>query len=79
MFWVSERWLGGLLTNFKTVSNSIERLKELEQMKESDNWDAETKKERLELQREPGQEEQGLAGIKDASMARGPFYHRPQA
>ncbi|MBN2077368.1 MAG: 30S ribosomal protein S2 [Spirochaetes bacterium] len=65
MFWVSERWLGGLLTNFKTVSNSIRRLKDLEQMKESDNWDAETKKERLDLQRELDKKNKVLAGIKD--------------
>lgn len=65
MFWVSERWLGGLLTNFKTVSNSIRRLKDLEQMKESDNWDAETKKERLDLQRELDKKNKVLVGIKD--------------
>ncbi len=65
MFWVSERWLGGLLTNFKTVSNSIRRLKDLEQMRENDLWDAETKKERLELQRELDKKEKILKGIKD--------------
>ncbi len=65
MFWVSERWLGGLLTNFKTVSNSIRRLKDLEHMKESDNWDAETKKERLDLQRELDKKNKILVGIKD--------------
>jgi len=65
MFYVSERWLGGLLTNFKTVSNSIRRLKELEQMKERDSWDAETKKERLELQRELDKKNKVLSGIKD--------------
>jgi len=43
-FYVSERWLGGLLTNFKTVSRSIQRLKELEQMEITGKWDAETKK-----------------------------------
>jgi len=65
MFYVSERWLGGLLTNFKTVSNSIKRLKELEVMRERDAWDAETKKERLELQRELDKKNKVLAGIKD--------------
>ncbi|HQO03794.1 MAG TPA: 30S ribosomal protein S2, partial [Spirochaetota bacterium] len=52
MFYVSERWLGGLLTNYQTVSKSIERLKDLEKMEETDQWDAETKKEILELKRE---------------------------
>jgi len=70
MFYVSERWLGGLLTNFKTVSNSIRRLKELEAMRERDSWDAETKKERLELQRELDKKNKVLAGIKD--MAKHP-------
>jgi len=65
MFYVSERWLGGLLTNFKTVSNSIRRLKDLEYMKEKDQWDAETKKERLDLQRELDKKDKVLAGIKD--------------
>lgn len=65
MFYVSERWLGGLLTNFKTVSNSISRLKELEEMQEKDMWDAETKKERLELQRELDKKAKVLNGIKN--------------
>ncbi len=65
MFYVSERWLGGLLTNFKTVSNSVRRLKDLEAMRDRDTWDAETKKERLELQRELDKKNKVLAGIKD--------------
>jgi len=65
MFYVSERWLGGLLTNFKTVSNSIRRLKDLEAMSENDRWEAETKKERLELQRELEKKEKVLSGIKN--------------
>lgn len=65
MYYVSERWLGGLLTNFKTVSNSISRLKELEEMQEKDMWDAETKKERLELQRELDKKAKVLNGIKN--------------
>lgn len=65
MYYISERWLGGLLTNFKTVSNSIQRLKELERMQEHDSWDAETKKERLELQRELDKKNKVLSGIKN--------------
>ncbi len=65
MYYVSERWLGGLLTNFKTVSNSIQRLKDLEKMQASDSWDAETKKEILELQRELGKKNKVLNGIKN--------------
>ena len=65
MFYVAERWLGGLLTNFKTVSNSIERLKQLEKMKETGKWEAETKKEILELERELEKKKKVLDGIKD--------------
>ncbi|MCL2155871.1 MAG: 30S ribosomal protein S2 [Leptospirales bacterium] len=65
MFYVSERWLGGLLTNFKTVSNSINRLKDLERMQSTDSWDAETKKEILELQRELAKKNKVLSGIKN--------------
>ncbi len=67
MYFVAERWLGGLLTNFKTVSNSIDRLKELEKMQENDSWDAETKKERLDLQRELEKKNKVLCGIKNMS------------
>lgn len=65
MFFVAERWLGGLLTNFNTVSNSIQRLKSLERMSETGEWDAETKKEILDLTRELAKKHKVLAGIKD--------------
>lgn len=65
MYYISERWLGGLLTNFQTVSESIKRLKDLQRMRDNDDWDAETKKERLELQRELEKKEKFLLGISD--------------
>ena len=65
MYYVSERWLGGLLTNFKTVGNSIQRLKDLESMKENDSWEAETKKERLDLLRELEKKNKIFSGIKN--------------
>lgn len=65
MFYVSQRWLGGLLTNFHTVSNSIERLKSLEAMAESGVWEAETKKEILELNHELSKKKKVLSGIRD--------------
>ncbi len=65
MFYISERWPGGLLTNFHTVKQSIQRLKDLEQMSETGNWDAETKKEILELQREQAKKSKMFSGIKD--------------
>lgn len=64
-FYVSERWLGGLLTNFKTASKSIERLRDLEQMRDNDSWEAETKKERLELGRELEKKNKTFSGIKN--------------
>jgi small subunit ribosomal protein S2 len=65
MYFVSERWLGGLLTNFETVGKSIERLKNLERMEETGQWDAETKKEILDLTRELEKKRKVLSGIKD--------------
>ena len=65
MYYVAERWLGGLLTNFKTVRNSIDRLKQLEKMKETGKWEAETKKEILDLERELEKKKKILDGIKD--------------
>ena len=65
MYYVSERWLGGLLTNFNTVSVSIQRLKELERMKETGHWDAETKREILDLERELEKKDKMLSGIKN--------------
>lgn len=65
MYWVSERWLGGFLTNFQTVSHSIRRLHDLEKMQEQDVWDAETKKERLELSRELEKKDKVFSGIKE--------------
>lgn len=67
MFYVSERWLGGLLTNFHTVSKSIQRYKALESMNTTGVWDAETKKEILELSRELAKKQKVLEGIKEMS------------
>lgn len=65
MPYVSRRWLGGMLTNFKTVKQSIRRLKELEQLVESGGLERMTKKEALQLRRELEKLNQGLGGIKD--------------
>lgn len=64
-FYIHNRWLGGLLTNFKTVQNSIKRLKEIEAMQEDGRAEKLTKKERLELDREHEKLMKNLAGIKD--------------
>ena len=67
MYYVSNRWLGGLLTNWNTVKKSIGRLKHLEKMLENNSFEQEarTKKEQLGLQRELEKLRKTLGGIKD--------------
>jgi small subunit ribosomal protein S2 len=65
MPYVSHRWLGGMLTNFRTVRGSINRLKELEQMETDGTFAKLVKKEVLELTRERDKLERSLGGIKD--------------
>ena len=64
-FYVNQRWLGGLLTNFQTVQKSIQRMKDIEAMRTDGRFDALTKKERLGLDREHSALEKNLAGIRD--------------
>jgi small subunit ribosomal protein S2 len=64
MPFVSYRWLGGMLTNYKTVKQSVKRLKELEQMAEDGSFERITKKEGLGLKREQDKLERSLGGIK---------------
>ena len=63
--YVSHRWLGGMLTNFRTVRQSINRLKELEQMEKDGSFQKLVKKEVLQLTRERNKLERSLGGIKD--------------
>ncbi|MEM7054184.1 MAG: 30S ribosomal protein S2, partial [Pseudomonadota bacterium] len=65
MPYVSHRWLGGMLTNFRTIRQSINRLKELEAMETDGSFDRLIKKEVLELTRERTKLEQSLGGIKN--------------
>jgi small subunit ribosomal protein S2 len=65
--YVDYRWLGGMLTNFKTVQTSIKRLKDLEAMMQDGTLDKVSKKEGLMLQREMEKLERSLGGIKDMS------------
>jgi small subunit ribosomal protein S2 len=70
MFYVNQRWLGGLLTNFQTVQKSIKRLKDLDVMQTDGRYEKLTKKERIKLDRERLGLEKVLSGIK--SMTRLP-------
>ncbi len=65
MPYVNHRWLGGMLTNYKTVKQSIKRLKELETMREDGTFDRMSKKEALMLSRELAKLERSLGGIKE--------------
>ena len=69
-FYVNQRWLGGLLTNFQTVQKSIKRLKDLEAMQTDGRYEKMTKKERIKLDRERESLNKNLSGIK--SMTRLP-------
>ncbi len=63
-FYVNQRWLGGLLTNFQTVQKSIKRLKDLDVMQTDGRYEKLTKKERIKLDRERQGLEKVLSGIK---------------
>ena len=65
MPYVSQRWLGGMLTNFKTIRQSVKRLHELEELTESGRGGDFTKKEVLRMSRERDKLERALGGIKD--------------
>jgi small subunit ribosomal protein S2 len=65
MPYVSRRWLGGMLTNFRTIRQSIKRLKNLESMQKDGGMDHLVKKEVLQLTREQDKLEKSLGGIKD--------------
>ena len=65
MPYVNHRWLGGMLTNFKTIKQSVKRLKNLDQMSEEGGFEGLTKKEILGLTRETEKLEKSLGGIKD--------------
>ena len=64
-FYVNNRWLGGLLTNYQTVQKSIQKLKDIETMREDGRYEMLTKKERLQMDRQHEGLMKNLAGIKD--------------
>ncbi len=65
MFYVNQRWLGGLLTNFATIQKSVNRLKELEAMKEDGRYELLSKKEVIRLERARMSLDKNLSGIKN--------------
>ena len=65
MFYVNERWLGGMLTNFKTIQSRIKRMKEIETMAEDGTFEVLPKKEVLKLKKELEKLQKNLGGIRD--------------
>jgi small subunit ribosomal protein S2 len=73
-FYVTERWLGGMLTNFQTIKQQIRRLKELERGIEEGSYEFYTKKEQLLLEREREKLNKYLAGVKDMGRLPGAVF-----
>ena len=65
MYYVNQRWLGGMLTNFKTIQTRIAKLRRIEQMEENGDFDLLPKKEVIKLKAEQEKLERNLGGIKD--------------
>ena len=65
MFYVNERWLGGMLTNFKTIRSRIQHLKDIERMENDGTFDVLPKKEVIALLKEKSKLEKNLGGIKE--------------
>ena len=74
MYFVNQRWLGGMLTNFKTIRKRIERLKELEKMSTDGTFDALPKKEVSQLRKEMEILERNLGGIKEMKKLPGALF-----
>jgi len=73
-FFVNNRWLGGMLTNFATIKRSIDRLKKIEAMAQDGTYDLLTKKEVLQLEREKAKLEKSLGGIKGMNRLPGAIF-----
>ena len=74
MFYVVERWLGGMLTNFQTIQSSVKRLEEVERMKEQGVMDALTKKEAAGLEKDREKMQRVLGGIRDMKRLPGVMF-----
>jgi len=70
-FYVTERWLGGMLTNFNTIKNSIKKLKDVERMREDGTLEKFTKKERARIENDAAKLEKVLGGIKEMNFLPG--------
>ncbi|OGW70890.1 MAG: 30S ribosomal protein S2 [Nitrospirae bacterium RIFCSPHIGHO2_02_FULL_40_19] len=73
-YFVNQRWLGGVLTNFSTIRRSIEKLKKIERMKEDGTYNLLTKKEVAKLEGERMRLDKNLSGIKEMSSIPGVIF-----
>jgi len=73
-YFVNERWLGGLLTNFRTIRQSVEKLKKIERMKEDGTYELLTKKEVAKLEKERLRLEKNLVGVKEMETLPGAVF-----
>jgi small subunit ribosomal protein S2 len=73
-YFVNNRWLGGMLTNFSTIKKSVDRLKKIETMSTDGTYEKLTKKEGLQLERERIKLERNLGGIKNMSKLPGAIF-----
>jgi small subunit ribosomal protein S2 len=64
-FYVTHRWLGGMLTNYKTITLSVDKIRKVEKMKETGDFSLLTKKERIKIDKDVVKLEKNLGGIKD--------------
>ena len=74
MFHVTQRWLGGMLTNHQTIRKSVERLKKIESMKESDQWARLPKKEVAQIEKEESKLRSTLSGIRGMGQLPGAIF-----
>lgn len=65
MYYVEERWLGGCLTNFKTIRQSVNKLNKLQELKESDTYDSYAKKDKARIDKEEAKLLKNLSGIRE--------------
>ncbi|MGO9480716.1 MAG: 30S ribosomal protein S2 [Candidatus Kryptoniota bacterium] len=74
VYYVTERWLGGMLTNFSTIRKSVRRLQHIEKMETDNTIDSLTKKEGLRLAREKGKLDKILSGVRDMNKLPGAVF-----
>ncbi|MEW6067555.1 MAG: 30S ribosomal protein S2 [Nitrospirota bacterium] len=74
VFFINQRWLGGMLTNFSTIKKSIEKLEKIETMKQDGTLDLLTKKEAASIEKERTKLEKNLAGIKNMKSLPGAIF-----